>query len=81
MTLETVLRTWHYDAGIYKPEIARSTFLKSILLQKLGNSAEATRARQLAWRLREEILSPPCNTEKDMADLQMEDFDALVTFW
>ena len=62
---------------MYKPELARTTFLKAKLLQSLGKDQKAAVALKVSNRLRREITQ----TWKESADLTMDDFDKLVTFW
>jgi hypothetical protein len=77
-TINNALQTWSYDAEVYKPALARTTFLKAKLLQQLGQKQKANVAFKVAGRLRRELV--PDDT-RDIADLTTEDFDSLVAFW
>lgn len=72
------LQTWSYDAETYKPELARTTFLKARLLEELGKTHKATVAFKVAARLRAEIVP---GDKRDVGSLRPEDFDCLLAFW
>lgn len=76
--INDALKIWSYDADVYKPELARTTFLKKTLLEKLGQTQKAAVAMKVACRLRNELVP---QDRRDPADLTAEDFDSLVTFW
>lgn len=69
---------WSCDRDVYKPELARTTFLKKELLEKLGKTQEAVAAMKVAYWLRRELV--PRDTRGPLA-LKRKDFDELVTFW
>jgi hypothetical protein len=69
---------WGVDRVTYKPEIARTSFLKSKLLQLQGQIVEAAAMFSQAFELRREILWAEA---KDAEELRESDFDNLVTFW
>lgn len=77
-TINDALKVWSYDSDVYKPELARTTFLKKELLDKLGRTQEAAVAMKVACRLRKDLV--PQDT-RDPSALKSEDFDKLVTFW
>ena len=76
--INAALQTWSYDAESYKPELARTTFLKARLLEQLGREQEGNIAFKVAGQLRKEI-EPEDN--RDVKDLSAEDFDHLLAFW
>lgn len=75
--VEQALKIWLVAEKVYQPEIARTTFLQSKILQAKGKIHEAEEAnliaKSLLGRLRRD------STEAD--GLTEEDFDQLVTFW
>lgn len=62
----------------YCPEIARTTFLKSVLKVVQENITKAKQARNVAANMREK-LSGVSVIARD--HLQESDFDEVVTFW
>lgn len=76
--LDQALKVWGGDRAVYKPEIARTTFLKSKLAQLQGDTVEAANLFSQALQLRNEI---PWAQAKDADELQESDFDSLVAFW
>ncbi|KAL8808246.1 MAG: hypothetical protein Q9200_004367 [Gallowayella weberi] len=74
-----ILKVWKRDPEAYTPEIARTSFLKSTIQDKLGLVEEAVRTRSEACGLRRRWLGDAVNNED--ASLRQEDFDGLVTFW
>jgi tetratricopeptide (TPR) repeat protein len=73
------LKVWNADKGVYRNEIARTSFLKSKLLVKMGNNDEAASCFNEARTLRAAILGG--QTKKLDSRLVEDDFDQLVTFW
>lgn len=63
---------------VYKPELARTTFLKARVLLQSGNTSEANVVFKVAGRLRGKLVR---DDRTNIADLTMQDFDSLVTFW
>ena len=76
--INDALQAWSYDVDVYKPERERTTFLKATVLLQLGNTSKANVAFKVAGRLRGELV---LNYRTNIADLAMQDFDSLVTFW
>ncbi|KAI1121517.1 P-loop containing nucleoside triphosphate hydrolase protein [Nemania abortiva] len=77
-TITEALHIWRYDAEVYRPELARTTFLNAQVLEKMGKTQEADSAYKVAGQLRKEVV-PTDN--RDVKNLAMKDFDAIVTFW
>ncbi|KAF2189239.1 tetratricopeptide repeat domain protein [Zopfia rhizophila CBS 207.26] len=75
--IDQALKIWNADAEIYKPEIARTTFLKAKMLRTMGDDASDEYYNQ-ASALRYEIIG---NVEESGKHLEESDFDSLVTFW
>lgn len=63
---------------VYNPELARTTFLKAMVLLQSSNTSEANVVFKVAGRLRGELVP---DDRTNIADLTMQDFDSLVTFW
>ncbi len=76
--INAALQTWSYDAEVYKPELARTTFLKAKLLDQLGKTQKAGIAFKVAARLRKELVP---EDKRDVKELAPDDFDRLVAFW
>lgn len=76
--VDRALVIWEYDPNVYKPEIARTSFLKAWLLEELGMDLKARVLYKRAYALRRELV--PALGKSD-AELDDDDFDALVTFW
>ncbi|KAE8150033.1 tetratricopeptide repeat domain-containing protein [Aspergillus avenaceus] len=76
--INDALQAWSYDANVYKPELARTTFLKATALYQIGRTSKANVVIKVACRLRRELLPDACN---DATNLSMDDFDELVSFW
>ena len=76
--INQALQSWSYDAEIYRPELARTTFLKAILMEKLGKPQKAKVAFKVAARLRAEVVP---EDKRDVQSLSTEDFDSIVMFW
>lgn len=72
------LQSWSYDVEVYRPELARTTFLKARLLEKMGKTQKANVAYKVAGRLRAEVVP---TDRRDVKSLAMKDFDEIVTFW
>jgi hypothetical protein len=72
------LGAWDTHPDSHKPEIARTTFLKSKILKMLGEVKEAERCRQDAILRRKQIAGAPSRPDDDLTE---EDFDTLVMFW
>ncbi|KAH7323575.1 tetratricopeptide repeat domain-containing protein [Rhexocercosporidium sp. MPI-PUGE-AT-0058] len=75
--INDALKTWSFDPESYKPELARTTFLKARLLAKLGKTQKAAVTLKVACRLRKEVTGKV----EDSSSLTSEDFDRLVAFW
>lgn len=76
--IEQALKVWAADPEIYRPETARTTFLKSKVLRKKGDAEVALSLLRDAATIRKTILG---NDPKDGDELTEDDFDQLVTFW
>ncbi|KAJ8130476.1 hypothetical protein O1611_g3151 [Lasiodiplodia mahajangana] len=76
--INDALCSWGYDAEVYRPEIARTTFLKAQVLEKMGAAQEANAAYEVAGRLRMGVVP---DDKRDVKSLTMKDFDAIVIFW
>ncbi|KAL8724231.1 MAG: hypothetical protein Q9166_008062 [cf. Caloplaca sp. 2 TL-2023] len=74
-----ILKVWNHDPEAYTPEIARTTFLKAAVQEKLGLEEQAKLSRQEACRLRRQWLGDAAGDADET--LQQKDFDGLVTFW
>ncbi|KAI0454274.1 hypothetical protein F5B21DRAFT_524948 [Xylaria acuta] len=72
------LQSWSYDVEIYRPELARTTFLKAQLYDTIGKIQKANMAYKVAGRLRAEVVS---GDKRDVRSLTMKDFDEIVPFW
>jgi hypothetical protein len=68
-----------FSRGSYHaPDLARVQFLKSKILNAMGNNVAADTALHSAWKVRR------CLVEGDVREaheLKQEDFDELVSFW
>jgi len=62
---------------MYRNEIARTSYLKSKVLETSGSVEQATQLRAEAIEIRSTILGKPTTVE----NLTEDDFDDLVTFW
>ena len=68
-----------FSSGPYhKPEVARSCFKKSQILEKGGRPKEAKDALLSAVQLRNEIAPKAAKPAEELAD---EDFDSMPIFW
>lgn len=76
--VNSALHTYKYDAEVYKPELARTTFLKARIFQQQGLDHKAAVTTKVAANLRSALVP---ESKKAVADLEQADFDALVTFW
>lgn len=77
--IEQALTVWSADWRVYQPEIARSKFLKSKVLEDMGQSCHAQTAAKEAYEIRAIIRDDEDFEEGD--GLTESDFDRLVTFW
>ncbi|KAI0447529.1 hypothetical protein F4803DRAFT_573382 [Xylaria telfairii] len=76
--INDALQRLSYDAEVYRPELARTTFLKAQLLEKMGKVQKANVAYRVVGRLRAEVVP---NDKRDVKSLTMKDFDDIVTYW
>lgn len=76
--INSALQTWSYDPEVYRPELARTTFLKAQLLETIGKTQKANVAYRVAGRLRAEIVP---DDKRAVRTLSMKDFDDIVPFW
>lgn len=76
--INQALKVWTVDKVTYQPEIARTSFLKGKLLDKMGSHDEAVGWFRDAFDLRRRLVP---GDEKRIEGLEEDDFDELVTFW
>ena len=76
--IERALKVWSADPEIYRPEIARTTLLKSQVLRQKEDPRDALPLMRDAAAMRRSI---PGQDPKDDDELMEDDFDQLVTFW
>ncbi|KAJ4415136.1 hypothetical protein N0V82_007506 [Gnomoniopsis sp. IMI 355080] len=75
--VNVALNIWSVDTNVHKPQIARTTFLKSKLFEMTGKAQKASIALRVANRLRNEIIKD----DREVASFTKEDFDNIVAFW
>lgn len=75
--IDQALKVWSTNEQVYKPELARTSFLKARVLFQQGDKRALELFRD-AVRLRTSI--PKVKSKPDR-DLEEKDFDDLVTFW
>lgn len=68
---------WSADESSYRPEIARTTFLKAKVVMALDREMEAAALYHKALASRKRLTIQPQKHEQ----LGEADFDELVTFW
>lgn len=66
------------DIRWYKPQAARSAFMKGRLLKQVGNEVEGDAQLEQAMRLRKEILPDDDRPEEQLSDY---DFDVVVYYY
>lgn len=76
--INEALRSWSYDVDVYLPELARTSFLKARLLEKMGKDQTANLTYKVAGQLKAEVVP---SDKRDVKSLAMKDFDEIVTFW
>ena len=76
--VEQALKVWDSDREVYRPEMARTTFLKAKVLYEGNNLKSATETFKEAANLRNKVKHAVAKSERDLVE---EDFDNLVTFW
>ncbi|KAF2727240.1 hypothetical protein EJ04DRAFT_517393 [Polyplosphaeria fusca] len=76
--IDQALTTWQADPYGFANEIARTTFLKSRVLEALGEVGAAVALREDAAKKRR-VLRPA--TKEAVLELREEHFNDLVTFW
>jgi hypothetical protein len=69
---------WESDREVYRPEIARTTFLKAKVLFRKNDVKDATEAFKEAANLRRKTKYAAAKDDRDLVE---DDFDDLVTFW
>jgi hypothetical protein len=62
----------------YAPDLARVQFLRSRILNAMGNNVAADTALHSAWKIRRSIVE---GDVREADGLKQEDFDELVSFW
>lgn len=72
------MKVWESDREVYRPEIARTSFLKAKVLFKRNDFKSATDAFKEAANLRRKVKHAITKGDRDLVE---EDFDELVTFW
>jgi hypothetical protein len=75
--MNEALKTWSQDSDIYKPELARTTFHKAKVLEKLHKDQKAAVAFKVAARLRQELTKE----KRAPSTLTTKDFEKLVLPW
>lgn len=75
--IEDVLQAWAVDVYANDAPNARSLFLKSEILVKMGNKDAAAGPRAIAAG----ILKTITGKERDADSLTLADFDEVVGFW
>lgn len=75
--INEALKIWSQDPEIYKPELARTTFLKAKVLETLHKDQKAAVALKVARRLRQELTKE----KRSPLSLTTEDFEKLVAVW
>jgi hypothetical protein len=78
LLIDQALKVWSVDRRSYKPEIARTSFLKSKLCRLSGDDANSALSLATAVELLKEINGL---SVKGVNELDETDFDQLVTFW
>ena len=71
------LRTWRLRDPFFMPELARTTFLKTILEELCGHEREVSRLAEEARGIRNEI--PQVTRKTEGETLTWEDFDEIVS--
>lgn len=72
------MECWTLNADLFQPEIARSTWVKAKLLEKVGESLKASVAYKVAGRIRAKLVPP--GDRRNVQDLKDEDFDSLLEY-
>jgi hypothetical protein len=75
--MNAALECWATNADLFQPELARTTWAKANVLQKLGESLKASLAFKVAGRIRAKLVPEDCRDVRSMAD---EDFDRLLEY-
>lgn len=76
--IDQALKVWGVYNQIYRPELARTTFLKARVLFKKGDDKQALKLFKEAVKLRNLIPQAKSKPEQDLGE---KDFDELVMFW
>ena len=76
--IDQALKVWRTNKPVYKPELARTSFLKARVLFQQKDDKRASELFKEAVKLRNSI---PNVKSKPDRDLEEKDFDNLVTFW
>ncbi|KAK8084485.1 hypothetical protein PG997_005756 [Apiospora hydei] len=74
---DQALNVWAVDESAYRPEIARTTFLKAKVAWALERETDALNLYRKAAKLRRKLT----NQHKKHDQLSESEFDELVTFW
>ena len=75
--MNEALKTWSQDPDIYKAELARTTFHKAKVLERLHKDQKATLALKVACRLRQELTKE----KRSPSSLTAGDFEKLILPW
>lgn len=78
--LKQSIEVWHAWPEVYKPELARASFLQSAILSSMGDKAQAITAEAKAYKLRKTYLREQ-GKPKPRGKMMMKDLDDLVMFW
>ena len=76
--IDQALKVWSTNKLVYKPELARTSFLKARVLFQQNDDKRALELFKEAVELRNSV---PNAKSKPDRDLEEKDFDNLVTFW
>ena len=76
--IDQALAIWNANRVVYKPEIARSSFLKAKILHHAGLLEDASSLFKEAANARRELAADKQKLDRDLVE---DDFNDLVTFW
>ncbi|KAK4443193.1 tetratricopeptide repeat domain-containing protein [Podospora aff. communis PSN243] len=77
VTLNAALECWTLNADLFQPELARTTWVKAKLLEKLDEPLKASVAFKVAGRIRSKLVP---GDGRNVRELQDEDFDSLLEY-
>jgi hypothetical protein len=76
--VDQALEAWGSNEEAYRPELARTMFLRAKILWLLCDDDNAVNVFNDAVRRRKILVPPPWKPDEELSE---EDFDDLVTFW